>query len=162
MRSRRDKQRIIAEFNAYNLHDDTVHAIRIIPSTSRRRNSIVEVDLTQYVSNKPRRLRLTGCANITFVADFAVLTDNAFANTERVQAFGDEERIHAIILSQMGELNIEYLDEHHCASEEHPSLQKLKKISSYVLFRIAFYGGTLEVIAEGFRITRPRANPLAA
>ena len=34
----KSKQEIIAVFNSQNFHDDTVHAIRVVPTTSRRRS----------------------------------------------------------------------------------------------------------------------------
>lgn len=152
----RDKHQIMAAFNAYNLHDDTVQAVRILPSPSRRRQSTVEIDLTEYVSDKPRRLRLTGCANLSFIADFDVLTDNAFANTEGVQASGDEERIRQIVTAQMAHLNLDYGDSDEEPDEHHPTRRKLADLSPFILFRVTFYGGTLEVVARGFQITRPR------
>ena len=158
MPARKAKEQIVAEFNHHNLHDDTVHALRVIPSTTRRRSSRVEVDLTQYVTNRPRRLCLTGCANISFVADFDVLLRNAFANTERVQAIGDEQRIRQIMTEQMAHVNLEYVTLEGEPSEHHPTRQKLRDVSAYILFRITFYGGTLEVIARGFKITWPRTK----
>lgn len=157
METKPDKQQIIAAFNARSLHDDTVHAVRIVPSTSRRRQSYVEVDLTEYVTNQRRLLRLTGCANLSFIADFDVLTNNAFANTERVQAIGDENRIRQIMSAQMAHLNLDYVDEHGEPDPGHPTRKKLCDVSPYILFRITFYGGTLEVVARGFQLTHPRA-----
>lgn len=161
MAQRREREQIVAAFNARSLHDDTVHALRIVPSTSRRRHSRVEIDLTEYVTDRPRRLVLTGCANLSFVADFDVLTDNAFANTEAVFASIDEERIHQIMVAQMAQLNVEYHDEEGHPSDWHPTQRKLADLSVYILFRITFYGGTLEVVARGFTLTHPRV-PRAA
>jgi hypothetical protein len=153
--ARKTREQVAAAFNTCNLHDDSVHAIRIIPATSRRSSSRVELDLTEYVTNRPRRLALTGCANISFVADFDVLVDNAFANTEGVQASVDEERIREIIARGMGDLNVEYTEGGQ-PSEDHPARLKLRDAAAYVLFRVTFYGGTLEVIGRGFKISRPR------
>jgi len=156
MAARRERSRIVAEFNSHSLHDDTLHALRIVPSTSRRRHSRVELDLTEYVTNRPRQLCLTGCANISFVADFDVLLDNAGANTERVHAIVDDERIRQIMTEQMAHLNIEYFDEDNRPADYHPTRTKLLDVSAYILFRITFYGGTLEVIARGFTLRHPR------
>jgi hypothetical protein len=155
---RKDKQKIIAEFNSCNFHDDTVHGVRVLPSTSRRKGSQIQVDLTEYITNKPRLLTLTGCANFSFIADFDVLTRNAFANTEQVEANGDEELIRRILAGQMAHLNIEYWDNEGNLSDKHPTRRKLADVTGYILFRVLFYGGTLEVVARGFRITRPTAK----
>ena len=152
---RKDKNRIIADFNSHNLHDDTVHAIRIVPSTSRRKYSHIEINLTEYGTNKARLLTLNGCANLSFVADFDVLTDNAFANTDSVQATDDEEAIRQILAEQMAYLNVEYWDKNSALCDTHPTRRKLKDLTAYILFRVLFYGGTLQVVARGFRVSRP-------
>jgi hypothetical protein len=156
--NRRDRQRTIEAFNALHVHDATVQAVRIFPSTSKRRQSYVEVDLTEYVTCKPLLLRLTGSANVTLAADFQVLTDNAFANTEGVRATGDEKRIRQLMSEQMAHLNIEYYEVDEKPSARHPTRRKLTDVSSYILFQVTFYGGTLEVVARGFKLTRLRVG----
>ena len=42
----KSKQEIIAAFNSHNFHDDTVHEIRVVPATSRRRRNRIEIELT--------------------------------------------------------------------------------------------------------------------
>lgn len=158
MGHRRTREEIVQAFHARSLHDDTVHAVRIFPSTTRRRQSRVEIDLTEYVSDRPRLLVLTGCANLSFVADFQVLTDNSFANTEAVVASIDEDRIRRIMHEQMAHLNIDYLTEDGSPSDRHPTRRKLLDLSQYILFRITFYDGTLEVIARNFTLTHPRVR----
>jgi hypothetical protein len=162
VRARKAREQIVAEFNHRSLHDDTLHALRVIPALTRRQSSRVEVDLTEYVTNKPRRLCITGCVNISFVAYFNVLVDNAYASTDCVLAIDDEERIRQIITDQIAHLNLNYVTEIGEPSEYHPTEKKLKDLSAYVLFRILFFGGTLEVIARGFKITRPRILATAA
>ena len=147
----KSKQEIIAAFNSHNFHDDTVHSIRVVPTTSRRRRSRIEIELTQYVNDKRRCLTLTGCANVSFVADFDVLLHNAFANTEWGQADGSEERIHQIMTGQMADLNMEYEP-----ASVHPTNRKMNDLMPYILFRIQFFGGTLEVVGRGFKLTCPR------
>jgi L-ascorbate metabolism protein UlaG (beta-lactamase superfamily) len=158
MPRRRAREQLVAAFNARSLHDDTVHAVRIFHSTSRRRSSRVEVDLTEYVTHRPRRLVLTGCANLSFVADFDVLTDNAFANTEAVFASMDEEHIREIMEAQMAHVNVDYFKEDDTPSDYHPTRRKLTDLSAFILFRITFFGGTLEVVARGFTLAHPRRN----
>lgn len=150
----KSKQEIITAFNSHNFHDDTVHAIRIVPTTSRRRRSRIEIELTQYVNDKQRCLTLTGCANVSFVADFDVLLHNAFANTEWGQADGSEERIRQIMTGQITDLNIEYEP-----ASRHPTNRKMSDLTPYILFRIQFFGGTLEVVGRGFKLTDSRDRP---
>ena len=42
----KSKQEIIAAFNSHSFYDDTVHGIRVVPTTSRRRRSRIEIELT--------------------------------------------------------------------------------------------------------------------
>ncbi len=146
-------QEVVDAFHRHSLHDDTVHAIRIIPATSPRQESRIEIDLTDYASGKPRQLALTGCVVMALTADFVELADNAFANVNSVQAEGDEERTRAFIESQKSCRYLVYV-----TPSRDPALQRMKDVPSLVLFRVNLFGGTLEVAARGFKLSRPRVS----
>lgn len=113
--------------------------------------------MTQYADDKRRCLTLTGCANVSFVADFDVLLNNAFASTEWGQADGSEDRIREIMTGQMPHLNIDY-----DPASFHPTKRKMDDLTPYIVFRIQFFGGTLEVVARGFKLTYPRDRTAAS
>ena len=150
------KEQKIANFNSYCFHDDTVLGVNIVPSTSRRRYSKVEIEFSEYCSGRPRHLILTGCANVSLIADFDVLTDNACFNTQGVQAFDDPQQIEKILSNQLEHLNIDYMTENDEPSDRHPTRKKLQDVSPYILFRVMFFGGTLEVVARNFIAKGPK------
>jgi len=73
----KSREEIIERFNAYNFHDDTILAIKIFPTTSRKNYSKIEIESSEYSTNKRRFLTLKGCANISLQADLDVLLNNA-------------------------------------------------------------------------------------
>lgn len=68
---------------------------------------------------------------MSFVADFDVLLNNAFANSEWAQADGSEDRIRQIMTGQMANLNMEYEP-----AFRHPTNRKMSDLTPYILFRI--------------------------
>ena len=84
----KSREEIIERFNAHDFHDDTIHAIKIFPATSRKNLGKVEIESSKHYTKKRRFLTLKGCANISLQADFDVLLNNAPPNVDHVQAFG--------------------------------------------------------------------------
>jgi hypothetical protein len=150
-------QQIVETFNSYNFHDDTIMNMQIVPSTIQGRYSRIVLDFEDDDTGKLLQLTITGCANISLVADFDVLKDNSgFGNTNWTEAIYDEKRIKDLMSKQINELNVEYLDEKREPSEKHPTKVKIANHSEFVLFRIGFFGGTMEVIGRNFKVNRPR------
>ena len=143
----KSREEIIERFNSYNFHDDTIHAIKIFPSTSRKNLSKVEIESSEYSTNKRRFLTLKGCANISLQADFDVLLDNAPPNVEYVQAYGSGITIKAFVERQRDIWNVEYEP-----TIEEPIKEKIQHINKYVLFRIYLFGGIIEVVAKDFAV----------
>jgi hypothetical protein len=137
----KSREEIIERFNAYNFHDDTIHAIKIFPATSRKNLSKVEIESSEYYTNKRRFLTLKGCANISLQADFDVLLNNAPPNVEYVQAYGSGITIKEFVERQRDIWNVEYEP-----PIEEPIKEKIQNVGQYVLFRI------LDVVAKDFAV----------
>lgn len=146
----RTPSKIAADFMAIDAHDDTIEAINIIPAFGRT-SCKVELMLYRHWENKRRLLQFTGSANVGVTADTTVLLDNAPNNTCGLEATASIEDIMKIMRSQKKAWNVTYqklID---------PLPAKLSSASNYVLFRVRFFGGILEVVAKSFKITRPAA-----
>jgi len=151
---RKSPQQIVDEFNKHHFHDDILLNITISPSELQRRYSKIVFDLDEDCTGKLRQLTLSGCANISMIADFDVLKDNAGSgNTEWIDASCDSEKITTLLESQIDRLNIEYDDG---AWTKHPTKVKISDPKQFVLFRFKFFGGIAEVLARNFKINRPR------
>jgi len=149
-----DRDSIVGRLQDYDFHDDALLAVRIVPAQNRREKSRVELDLSEYVTDRPRRLVFTGCENIRFDGDFAVLTDNAFAVVAEVVATPADDAIIALLKDQKPRLNVEYEDEDESPIEERHRQEKLDDPFGLVLFTVVLYGGTLDVVARNFRVLR--------
>ena len=152
------REAVIERFERECLHDDTVLSVRIVPARSHRGHAAVEVDLAESGTGRLRRLTFSRVANVRLGADLDVLRDNLPWNLNRLSASADDEAICELIASQADLLNIEYLDCDEEPIEQADRRAKLDDPSSWVLFRIALFGGTLELVATGFKLTRPRAR----
>lgn len=154
---KRTKHEIINDFNSYNFHDDLVVGINISPSDSSRKHSNIEIEFKEICYKKQRFLTLKQCANVSFVADFDVLTSQAFCNTQGVIAIDDQQQIENLLNEQLDQLNVETCV--WCDEPEHPTRKKLLDVSPFILFVISFFGGTLKVVAKNFKAKGPRIAP---
>jgi hypothetical protein len=148
MRSSQDK--IVERVRRMDFGDDTLVDIRIHPPRRPRRGSesSVEIDLRD---EKLRHLRFSGCANLRIAMDFDVLADNLHFNTDSISAHTKADEMRKFI--QRGDLdnNVEY-------SPEMPSpvRTKIKNLDSLIVFRITFFGGTIDVLARNVQVKLAR------
>ena len=82
--------------------------------------------------------------------DFDVLADNSQAgNTNTSVATTDVKRMKKFVRAQVSHWRTTYMPP---TPKNKPIRQKIKQIRSYTLFRVAFFGGTAEVLAKQFKL----------
>lgn len=149
---------ILDRLQRHDFHDDALLAMRIVPAQNRRERPRIELELTEYDTGRPRQLVFTGCENIRFDGDFAVLTDNAFAVVAEVVATATDDDVIALLKDQKSRLNVEYQDDNDNPIEERHRQKKLDDPSDLILFTVVLYGGTVEVAARNFKLLRGASN----
>jgi hypothetical protein len=150
----RNRASIVEKFNSYNFHDDTIHTIKIFPSSYQKKSGKyqktpckIEIDFTDYLTEKRGVLVLKVCANISLQVDFDVLLQNGSINTAAAAANGNGIEIKSFIENQKPFWNVEY-----AAPLNEPIVEKLQNIDEYVLFRIQLFGGIIEVVAKDYEL----------
>lgn len=130
--------------------------IRVYPPTSLAKSvaraenvTRIEFGFLDDATQKKKTLAFHQCANVRFIMDFDVLADQCVFGTEGSKAQVDVSRMRQFIQSQRRHWRTEYMPPF---SKDKPIRQKLKSIRSYVLFKVAFYGGTAEVLAKNFKL----------
>lgn len=133
-----------------NFHDDVLTFVRVHPPTSRPKNiTRIEFGFLDDATHKMKILLFHQCANIRFIMDFDVLADQCVFGTDASVAQVDVSRMRKFVLSQRSHWRVEYMPP---MPEDKPIRRKLKSIRSYVLFKVAFFGGTAEVLAKNFTL----------
>jgi hypothetical protein len=146
------KDSIIAKFNKLDFHDDVLTAVRIHPSRTGSNFTRIEFELLDNIARFAKVLSFRSCANFRFVADFDVLTDNSKAgNTWASTAKGDAGRMKRFVKAQISHWRTAYMPP---MPKDKPIRKKLKSIEDYILFRLSFFGGTAEVLAKKYRLSR--------
>ena len=153
----RSRDEIARDSSAEALHDGRVLAIRLVPAVSRRHAVKLEIDI-QDVWGSPGRITFTRTVNVRISIDFDVLRDNSTWMIERLTASIDDAAIRALVESQSRDLNVEYLDVNEVRYELPDRQSKLTDPSGLVLFQLRLNGGTLDVVARDFKISRTRGS----
>ena len=83
--------------------------------------------------------------------DFDVLADNWPFNTEALTAKTDLRTMLKIVRAQRSHWRTTYMPP---MPKDKPIRKKLGSIRSYTLFRVAFFGGTAEVLAKSYTLSR--------
>lgn len=142
----------VARFNSLNLHDAVLQRISVLPSTDQC-SGRVEIELIEFGTGTPLLLAITGCTNVSLVGDLDVLAQNSFASTDGVHAEAVPERIREAVEAQTPYWNVEYHP-----NPRAPIERKLRRITSLAIFRVRFYGATVEAIGTGYRFARGRTR----
>jgi hypothetical protein len=147
----RNKNYAVAnKFNKLDFHDDAFNSLRIYPPRSRHNFARVEFEFKDDSTKSIKVLTFNNCANFRFVSDFDVLADNWPAgNTKGSVANIDVKRMRKFVRSQLPQWRTTYMPP---MPKNKPITKKLKSIPSYVLFRVAFFGGTAEILAKTYKI----------
>jgi hypothetical protein len=146
MGASRSPKLIASEFVKIDIHDDTVESFSILPAKNKRESAKIEIVLFRYWKKRRRLLQFSNCANIIFSADADVLLGNAPCNTRGQVATADVNEIKKIMELQKRSWNVTY------QRSIDPLGPKLKLAKNYTLFRVEFFGGTLEVVAKSYKL----------
>ena len=79
------------------------------------------------------------------------LADNWPFNTESSLAKTDVTRMRKFVKAQMAHRRTTYMPP---MKKDKPVRKKLASLRSYILFRVAFFGGTAEILAKHYRLER--------
>jgi hypothetical protein len=137
----------------WDLHDDNLLAVNVIPPRKKGTLASVQIDLRDDSTGAEKRITVAGCANIRWVMDFNVLADNWFAQTKDFTIHDDIEKMKRFVMQQKKHWRVTYMPP---LPPEKPIMRKLASIRRYRLFLIRFHGGTIEVLGQ--RISLKAAN----
>jgi hypothetical protein len=149
---RRTNKDVVADrFSKLDFHDDGLTSLRIHPPQSQNNFTRIEFEFQDDSTDSPKVLSFHSCANFRFVMDFDVLADNwHFGNTEASVAKTEVARMRKFVKAQMSHWRTTYMPP---TPKDKPIRKKLESIRSYILFRVAFFGGTAEVLAKNYRLS---------
>ena len=140
-----------ARFSKLDFHDDALISLRIWPPNSRRNSTRIEFEFRDDSTEGIKKLSFKSCANFRFNMDFDVLADNwHFGNTEAFVAKSDHEVIRKFVTAHRSHWSTKYMPP---MSREKPIKEKLQSIRNYIWFRLAFFGGTAEILAKGYQVS---------
>jgi hypothetical protein len=148
--TRADKNAVADRFNKLNFHDDGFISLRVHPPRSRSKFARIDFEFQEYLTNSVKVLSFHGCANFRFVADFDVLADNWLGgNTESSVAKTDVTRMRKFVRAHVSHWRTTYMPP---TPRDKPIRTKLASLRSFLLFRVAFFGGTAEILAKNYRL----------
>jgi hypothetical protein len=142
-------KKTVARFNAIDLHDDELIAIEIEMPRGRTSPGTVVLQMRDDSNQSPKKLIFLRCGNIRFNADMDVLADNVFAATHSANAYRNIEKSLRFIRSQRRHWRTRYMPPSPADLPVRRKRSNLKHLNVYV---VRFFGGTLEVLAAGFRL----------
>lgn len=149
---RSTKDAVVNNFNKLDFHDDGLLGIKILPPHAPNDLGQINFEFKDDSTGSTKLLSFHRCANFRFNADFNVLADNwHFGNTEAFVAKNEIRQMRKFVLAQMPQWRTTYMPPQ---PKNKPIKKKLRNIRSYVLFRVAYFGGTAEILAEYYRLKR--------
>jgi hypothetical protein len=143
--------RIATSFNGLDFHDDALSSVEVHTPRSKAGLTSVNIELLDDSTEAKKVLSFRGCANLRFIMDFDVLTDNWFAQTDGVSSKTDLESLRRFVRAQTPHWRVQYMKP---TPSNKPTRRKLSAITHYVLFKVRFFGGTIEVLAKNFALKR--------
>ena len=147
---RKGKATVANKFNKLDFRDDALISVKIYPPRSLSNFARIDFELQDDSSGALKVLSFRSCANVRFVMDFDVLASNwRFGNTEASSAKTNISRMRKFIEANRAHWRTRYMPP---MPENKPIRKKLESIRSYVLFRVAFFGGTVESLAKNYSI----------
>jgi hypothetical protein len=149
--NRANKDAVADRFNKLNFHDDALLSLTLHPP--RKRNNVTRIvfEFQDDATGSIKVLSFLSCANFRFVMDFDVLADRWYIGTAGSVAKTDPERMRKFVKGQLSHWQTAYMPP---MPKDKPIRRKLASLRSYILFRVAFFGGTAEVLAKNYRLSR--------
>lgn len=148
---RADKDAVAKRFNKLDFHDDALLSVRIHPPRKWSNFTKIDFEFQDDATKALKTLSFHTCANFRFVMDFDVLADGWFFGTHGSVAKTDVQRMRKFVRAQMSHWRTTYMPP---TPKDKPIRKKMASIRSYVLFRVTFFGGTVEVLAKNYTLTR--------
>jgi hypothetical protein len=149
---RTDKNAVADRFNKLDFHDDGLVGLTIHPPRGRNNVTRIDFELRDDSTDSVKVLLFHTCANFRFVMDFDVLADNWYGgNTESSVAKTDVMRMRKFVTAQRSHWRTTYMPP---IPKDKPVRRKLATLRSFILFRVAFFGGTAEILARNYRLRR--------
>lgn len=148
-------KRIARKFNSLDFHDDNLNSIKICPPHKDTNYALIELEFLDDSTGAPKLLSFHDCGNIQCSLDFDVLGNNWFAQTQGAKSTLSISRMKALIKLQQSHWHVEYMSP---SPKNKPVRHKLSTIKQYALFKITFFGGTIEILAKNFALKRLRDN----
>jgi hypothetical protein len=142
--------RLAAKFARLDLHDDNLTSITIDPPHKKTGTATIHIELSHDGTGARKLLSFRRCANLRMNMDFDVLADNWFAQTKGALASSKSNQLRKFVQGQRRHWGTEYMPP---SPSNKPTRKKLASLKSYSLFRVRFFGGTIEVLAKEFSFT---------
>jgi len=136
-------------FSNLNLDDDDLVSVKVVAPRKKTDSAKIDFEFRDDVTGRKKLLSLSGCANLRWLTDFDVLASNWFAQTEKAISLTDIKKMRKLVLAQVAHWHVRYMPP---SPEDKPIRKKLSSIRKFVLFRITFFGGTVEVLAKKFTL----------
>ena len=150
---KRDAASVVRRFNSLDLYDDEIVSLRMEPLNGRKNLTTLIFELIDDRSEKRKWLTFSGCANLRQNIDFDVVADASFALMEKVSALRDVRRMEKFVKAHKKHWRTIYMPP---SPPNLPIRRKLASIRSYVLFKVTFHGGTIEILAKSFLLSQKR------
>jgi len=143
-------------FQLLDLHDDNLLAITIAPPRTKVNDAEIVLEFEDDSSGATKSLSFLGCGNLRVIMDFDVLADNSFAQTDVTACQTLAGQMRKFVRAQVPHWHVRYMPP---ARKNLPIRKKLSRIGNYRLFKVTFFGGTLEVLARGFAMKAATTKP---
>jgi hypothetical protein len=145
-----------AAFRKLDLHDDTLLDLRFTPAADRQGPSSLSVMLQSMWGKGRRVLTFAKCANVSIRLDCDVLRMNWPVNTSRVAADSRPASLARFAQIQRHLWDVDYMADD--GRDTSPLPEKLRRLSRLTLYRVQFFGGRVEVLAESFELAERMAR----
>lgn len=143
------KVAIARKFNALNFHDDNLKLVTVHPPITARNLTTIEFQFADHSTGATKILSFLRCANLRFSVDFDVLADNWFADTEGSTAGASTQKMREFVTTQELHWRTTYMPPY---PKDKAIKKKLSSLRDYVLLKVKFFGGTVEILAKNFEL----------
>ena len=140
-------QNVTQNFRLLDFHDDGLRSIKVCPPQAKVSSARVDLEFRDDSTGATKLLSFRSCANMRHLMDFDVLASNWAAQTHGTLSVTNVERMKKFVQSHRPYWHTEYMPP---SPKDEPIRSKLSSLRKYVLFRMTFFGGIVEVLARDF------------